>query len=662
MWQKFQQMSRIILSSSLSGFIGAIAFAGGPLVVRNGVPVKYAATAPIAYKTDLGSLGAFSNSTATQMVVESFQTWEDVPTATIAFQHDGQLPVDVNGSNFTSYLHFDGVNRVIFDDDGSIVRAIFGTGAEDGILGFATSGYNQDGFYVSGYAVINGRFSLSPWNLSFLHFKSTVVHELGHFIGLDHSQINVRFANNGNEADDIYIPTMYPTSTDNDTALATLNPDDLAAVSSLYPSQQWGSITGGITGTVKRANGSVIRGANVLAISTTDSLMNIVSTVTDYLKLNTGNYALVGLGAGSYLVKIEPINPAFTGGSSVGPYAESSSDLSFIDPVVSEYYNGANESSDPTIDNPLDRAAINVAAGQTVSNINLIANGNPLTSVLEYFGTPKYLFPLPSYFYFQGVVYTDTKYAVRFTPGANATLKRVEVQLHQKKGSGSLKVTVHENTPGSVAGIPGALKSTSSMLVPFSALTTGSSFHQIDMASLNVPVEKDISFHVAFEVVGTDGDTLFFVGDDADGPAVGQGRSSSFFDPHDGKGARWLNLLDSDNYGVDYCLVIRAVLDLQVGVGREEIVLLPDVLTLHQNFPNPFNSSTRIRFELPHSDYTTLRVYDLLGRHVATLLDGWLEKGGHEMNFDAHNLSSGVYYYRIQSGASQQMGRMLLLR
>lgn len=637
------------------------AFAGGPLHVRNGVPVKYSTAAPVGFKTDRGSLGAFSNAVATQLAVESFQVWADVPTATISFQHGGQLPEDVNASNFSSYLVFDGENRIIFDDDGGIVRAIFGEGAENGVLGFAQSLPSQTGSYVSGYAVINGKFSISPWNLNFLQFKATVVHELGHFIGLDHTQINVRFANNGDDRDDIYIPTMYPTSTDNDTSLATLNPDDIAAVSFLYPSPEWASTMGIIAGAVRRSNGSVVRGANVLAIHTTDSLMNIISTVTDYLRLNTGNYAINGLTPGAYWVKIEPIDSRFVEGSSVGPYAQSTSDLSFVDPVRTEYYNGDRESSDPAIDDPNDRVAINVAGGQTVSDINLFANGVPVTSVLSYYGTPSYIFPLPSYFNIQGTVYTDTRYAVRFTSGANALLKRTDVYLHQKKGSGSLKVTVHNNAPGSVRGIPGTLKSSSSVMVPFSSLSTGV-FNQIDLSSLGVSVAKDENFHIAFEVVGGAGDTLGFVGDNADGPAVGEGRSSSYFDPFDGEGVRWLNFLDQNNYGRDYCLVIRAVVDLQVGVEPQEVALLPSSLELYQNFPNPFNPSTTIQFELPQSGHATLQVFDLLGRQVASLVNGWLEAGRHEVGFDAGSLPSGVYFYSVQLGPWRQTRRMVLIR
>ncbi len=88
---------------------------------------------------------------------------------------------------------------------------------------------------------------------------------------------------------------------------------------------------------------------------------------------------------------------------------------------------------------------------------------------------------------------------------------------------------------------------------------------------------------------------------------------------------------------------------------------------LHQNYPNPFNSLTTIRFALEHGGRTTLKIYDAAGQHVRTLVDDVLEAGGHEARWDGLSdggsaAASGVYFYRISSGAYVETRKMVLLR
>ena len=74
---------------------------------------------------------------------------------------------------------------------------------------------------------------------------------------------------------------------------------------------------------------------------------------------------------------------------------------------------------------------------------------------------------------------------------------------------------------------------------------------------------------------------------------------------------------------------------------------LPSAFSREQNYPNPFNPVTNIKFSLPKSSYTTLKVYDALGNSVITLLDGYKPAGNYVSDFDAGNLSSGIYFYNI---------------
>jgi hypothetical protein len=89
---------------------------------------------------------------------------------------------------------------------------------------------------------------------------------------------------------------------------------------------------------------------------------------------------------------------------------------------------------------------------------------------------------------------------------------------------------------------------------------------------------------------------------------------------------------------------------------------LPVVLRLEQNFPNPFNPSTVIGFEVPNAGPVSLRVYDVLGRMVRTLTDEEKSAGSYLVVFDAAGLASGVYYYTLTAAGTVQTRRMLLLR
>ncbi len=88
----------------------------------------------------------------------------------------------------------------------------------------------------------------------------------------------------------------------------------------------------------------------------------------------------------------------------------------------------------------------------------------------------------------------------------------------------------------------------------------------------------------------------------------------------------------------------------------------PESFALFQNYPNPFNPSTTIEFYLPHQDYITLDVVDLLGRTVSTIVNGNLELGNHRARLDAATFSSGVYLYRLRTSNGIFIKKMMILR
>ncbi len=88
----------------------------------------------------------------------------------------------------------------------------------------------------------------------------------------------------------------------------------------------------------------------------------------------------------------------------------------------------------------------------------------------------------------------------------------------------------------------------------------------------------------------------------------------------------------------------------------------PEEYSLYQNYPNPFNPVTKINYELPADGMVTIKVYDIIGREVKTLVNNFKTKGRYEVMFDASNLSSGLYIYEIKSGDYKASKKMTLIK
>jgi hypothetical protein len=101
---------------------------------------------------------------------------------------------------------------------------------------------------------------------------------------------------------------------------------------------------------------------------------------------------------------------------------------------------------------------------------------------------------------------------------------------------------------------------------------------------------------------------------------------------------------------------------IPTGLFEIEDVASPDGYVLRQNYPNPFNPSTTIEFTLPKSDFVELKVYNILGKEVATLVSNKLNSGKHTFQFSGQNLASGVYYYQLVAGEFREVKKMILLR
>lgn len=103
----------------------------------------------------------------------------------------------------------------------------------------------------------------------------------------------------------------------------------------------------------------------------------------------------------------------------------------------------------------------------------------------------------------------------------------------------------------------------------------------------------------------------------------------------------------------------RVVVRLPTGTSNNS---LPVEFALRQNYPNPFNPGTVISYQLAVNSYVTLKIYDLLGREVMLLTNGFQKAGSYQVNLNGNNLSGGMYYYKITAGEFTDTKKMMLVK
>ena len=105
---------------------------------------------------------------------------------------------------------------------------------------------------------------------------------------------------------------------------------------------------------------------------------------------------------------------------------------------------------------------------------------------------------------------------------------------------------------------------------------------------------------------------------------------------------------------------LHVVLDVVTGV--EEDNSLPTVYSLYNNYPNPFNPSTTIKYDIPEQSYVTIKIYNITGEEVSTLLNEVQNAGRYQIQWNAAELASGVYFYRIQAGQFSDTKKLILMK
>jgi len=239
---------------------------------------------------------------------------------------------------------------------------------------------------------------------------------------------------------------------------------------------------------------------------------------------------------------------------------------------------------------------------------------------------------------------------------------------------------------GSISGGVWSLRGTGSPLgaplaVPISANSTSEppvpypvpfpNWATIDLSSQSVSTNS--AFAVAFVCLG---DPLtqqrLMIAIRPDTPAHNY---SYLHAPGPGKSPGWFIIPIRDSSDTTCAYLVRAYVSTLTAVANDRNGLTPQEFALNQNYPNPFNPSTNIGYTIASSkeqvagstkqvgmERVRLAVYDLLGREVVVLVDGTEQAGSHTVRFDAANLSSGVYLYRLEAGGKTLARAMLLMK
>jgi hypothetical protein len=223
-------------------------------------------------------------------------------------------------------------------------------------------------------------------------------------------------------------------------------------------------------------------------------------------------------------------------------------------------------------------------------------------------------------------------------------------------------------------GYPGNLANTMTLRTPLVLSGTG--------AELRFWAVWDIEANWDYAVVEVSPDGLSWepLGGRYTAQGSGKGQQPLFSPGLDGVKHEWVEeVMNLDQFlGQSVQLRFRFASDAYVGgegifvddiavllytpVADVEDGLQPEIFSLEQNYPNPFNPTTTIWYALPTAGHATLKVYDLLGREVKTLVDEVRSAGAHSVRFDAGEFAAGVYLYRLTAGGNSRTRKLILLR
>lgn len=391
-----RMMNTIVVGLVLS-ILSAPCIAGGPLSLNpndpdnlmrwpnGGLNIPFNPDGVPAGGPTALALGPFTYSEAVAQVESAFARWQAIPTATATYSNNGQMPFDIDETNFAPFVQnllfgtniADGVSPIIFDDDGAIFLALFGLDGNSVLAFGGPDVFDANGVPVEGVLFLNGG---AIWGgFPVFDFLSVMLHEIGHYSGMGHTAVNGQIVVLGDTSG----PTPFNTfgnapidsaATMNDVVpsgaiagggIVTLHADDIAFFSTLYPAADFFSSTGTISGTIWAADGTTpLTGVNVIARNVINPFVDAGSAISGG-RGTPGEYTIHGLTPGEeYSVHVDEI---IVGEFNTPP-------LSPL-PGPEEFYNGVDESNGTVIpDVPSEFTAVPVVAGTPAANIDIIFN------------------------------------------------------------------------------------------------------------------------------------------------------------------------------------------------------------------------------------------------------------------------------------------------
>lgn len=361
-------------------------------VDSDGAPIGWAPGSTITYYLDPGAYGYLTNAQAYALLQEAMKRWEDVDSANAPhFEFGGYLPEDVKGDNYKTYVtanvcYTGNIDEcatdyqkelktvIIFDENDEIVGVEFcvtgscsaysGAGVYDGNAD--AKGTIRQGFIVLGQGVLG---------VDLPDVFGTFVHEVGHLLGLAHPSLNQQITYNELIRDiTIYMPTMSTVSG----SRGNLNPDDLAGIASLYPTDSFNTGTASIRGTVLKSDASPLTHANVIARNVEDPFCKAYSSITGrtcpyYTALceTSGNasgvFTIDGLPPGTYTLEVE--------GYSDAEIARTVAPGIYDPPVITGNAEFWNE-NDAVSDDPLASSTITLQGGDSIEGLVITLDGS----------------------------------------------------------------------------------------------------------------------------------------------------------------------------------------------------------------------------------------------------------------------------------------------
>lgn len=350
------------LWSMVYGLPQPTAWAGGPIFVNpDGEAATWDNSEAITYHPESGACATHDNSEMVDRIENNLSLWTGITSIELTLTPDEGEIGSIDVDNYATYFAAsesdsaasDGINPVIFDDDGEIVGDLFGSGNKVAVLGFAgPDGYSSDYATITdGEAFFNCFCILDNPNdtdgdcedfgIEFTEddLDFTMIHEMGHMLGLDHTQVNQPIGEGScdldTEGDCDDLPTMFPVSVDAGDQM-TPQRDDEVAFLNLYGSSTWDDSLCTITGSLLDANGDPLRCADVQA--ETGDTADTVALVSGIYAPNEdtngdgltdgegeclsdcGDFTLRGLDPDkSYTITVKPIDSAWEGGSGIYP-------------------------------------------------------------------------------------------------------------------------------------------------------------------------------------------------------------------------------------------------------------------------------------------------------------------------------------------------------